>query len=71
MSSVVPLQAGLLTLLPARHRVTVAFVNAPGVGAPDGGVGRGTTVTCELPVTAGGGYLNTHLGLARRMASLQ
>jgi signal transduction histidine kinase len=23
-------------------------------------VGRGTTVTCELPVTAGGGYLDTH-----------
>ena len=28
-------------------------------------VGSGTTVTCELPVTAGGGYLSTHLGLAR------
>ena len=24
-------------------------------------VGRGTTVTCELPVTAGDGYLDTHL----------
>ena len=25
-------------------------------------VGCGTTVTCEIPVTAGDGYLNTHLG---------
>ena len=32
-------------------------------------VGRGTTVTCEIPVTVGEGYFHTHLGLARRMAS--
>ncbi len=27
-------------MLAVRHRVTVTFVNAPGAGAPDGGVGR-------------------------------
>ncbi len=64
MSSVVPLQAGLLTLLPARHRVTVAFVNAPGVGAPDGGVGR------DLPDQARLGQLAEEQAALRRVATL-
>ena len=64
MSSVVPLQAGLLTLLPARHRVTVAFVNAPGAGAPDGGVGR------DLPDQARLGQLAEEQAALRRVATL-
>jgi GAF domain-containing protein len=64
MSSVVPPQAGLLTLLPARHRVTVAFVNAPGVGAPDGGVGR------DLPDQARLGQLAEEQAALRRVATL-
>jgi hypothetical protein len=59
-----PGPAGLLTLLAARRRVTVAFVNAPGAGAPDGRVGR------DPPDQARLGQLAEEQAALRRVATL-
>src|SRR6185437_5171058 len=59
-----PGPAGLVTLLPARHRVTVTFVNAPGIGAPDEGAGR------DPPDQARLGQLAEEQAALRRVATL-
>jgi len=53
-----------VTLLPARHRVTVTFVNAPGIGAPDEGAGR------DPPDQARLGQLAEEQAALRRVATL-